>query len=381
MTTQATPFEATASQYAISNTAEIFSPGLVIFRDLLEHNLEWMVRIAGGPEFLRPHAKTHKIREIVRMWLARGVTSHKCATIAEAEMLALEKATDIMIAYQMVGPNISRLIQLIEKFPEAQFSTLIDHPVAAEMLGQAAATCGLVVDVWLDLNPGMNRTGVHPDQKGSDLYELISTTAGLRAAGLHWYDGHHRQSDVDERRAQVLLGWEQLIKFRDGLLLDGFLVPSIVAAGTGSFPILAQTGEPSLELSPGTTVFFDADVAERFPEMPFVPALGILTRVVSLHGENRLTLDVGHKSCAADQPAGKRLWFPDIPDAVELQHTEEHLVIESSMAAGFTLGSALIAIPRHVCPAVAVHQAAHVVSKNHVVDTWQIAARDRKLTV
>jgi D-serine deaminase-like pyridoxal phosphate-dependent protein len=48
--------------YAIADTQEIFSPGLVIFRDLLERNLDEMIRLARGPQRLRPHCKTHKIR-------------------------------------------------------------------------------------------------------------------------------------------------------------------------------------------------------------------------------------------------------------------------------------------------------------------------------
>ncbi len=148
-----------------------------------------------------------------------------------------------------------------------------------------------------------------------------------------------------------------------------------------SFPILAQNGEPNLELSPGTVTFHDDDMATRFPELNFQPALGILTRVVSCNRANHLTLDVGHKSCAADQPFGKRLAFPGLPDAKEVMHSEEHLVIETKNADQFRLGDHLIAIPRHACPVSAVHQFATVVSTGNVVARWDITARDRVLTV
>jgi D-serine deaminase-like pyridoxal phosphate-dependent protein len=246
-------------------------------------------------------------------------------------------------------------------------------------LGAAAAARGLELDVLLDLNSGMDRTGVPLNRAAIELYELIASTSGLRPAGLHWYDGHHRQADLTERRARVLLGWEQCLRFRDKLLLSGLPVPRLVAAGTGSFPILAETGEPNLELSPGTTVYFDADLAERFPEMPFRCALAIFTRVISTNGSNRLTLDVGHKACAADQPAGTRLWFPELPDAREVQHSEEHLVIETDSAVGYRLGDGLVAIPRHACPCSAVHQAATVIVAGEPTAQWMIAARDRRL--
>ena len=158
-------------------------------------------------------------------------------------------------------------------------------------------------------------------------------------------------------------------------------MPRIVTAGTGSFSILAETGEPNIQLSPGTTVLHDAAMAEMFPEMPFVPALGILTRVISNNRSGHLTLDVGHKSCAADQPAGNRLAFPELPDSTETQQTEEHLVIKTKRAAEFALGDALIAIPRHACPTSAVHKFATIVSQGKIIDRWEIAARDRMLTV
>jgi D-serine deaminase-like pyridoxal phosphate-dependent protein len=380
MKTQATTSPAAMAAWAINRPELIESPGLVISRESLEHNLDQMVQIAGGPESLRPHVKTHKMREIVRLWLQRGVVRHKCATIAEAEMLASEGVADILLAYQLVGPNISRWLELVAAFPQSRFSSLIDHPQAAMDLGEAAASRGLDLDVLLDLNSGMDRTGVALNRAAIELYELIASTSGLRPAGLHWYDGHHRQPDADERRALVLLGWEQCLRFRDKLLMSGLPVPKIVAAGTGSFPILAETGEPNLELSPGTTVFFDADLAERFPEMPFRCALGIFTRVISTNGVDRLTLDVGHKACAADQPAGKRLWFPELPDAKEIQHSEEHLVVETLAAGRYRLGSSLLAIPRHACPCSAVHQSATVVAGGEITERWSVAARDRHLS-
>ena len=83
------------SPYSIADTSQILSPGVVIFRDLVENKLEEMVRVAGNASRLRPHCKTHKMREIVEMQLARGIVKHKCATIAEAEMLANVGVKDI----------------------------------------------------------------------------------------------------------------------------------------------------------------------------------------------------------------------------------------------------------------------------------------------
>jgi len=366
-------------KYSIQNTDDIMSPGLVVFRDLVEHNLKEMVRIAGSPDRLRPHCKTHKTREIVQMQMALGVTRHKCATLREAQMLAELGVKDILIAYQLVGPNISRLIQLIDQFPGVRFACLIDDPRALNLLAASLNGSEKTVGVFLDVDPGMNRTGVVSEDFAVDLYEMICTTPGIEARGLHWYDGHHREKDVTARTAQIDAAWEPFTRLRNRIVMNGFGVPSVIAAGTGSFPILAEKGEPNLELSPGTVTYFDIGYQRQFPEMPFHPALGILTRVISTQRDGYLTLDVGHKSCAADPPAGSRLVFPTIPDAQESRHTEEHLVIGTERAREFDLGDAIVALPVHACPTSAVHEFANVVANGQVVEQWEIASRGRRL--
>ena len=75
-------------QYRIENASDVVSPALVFFKDLIRGNIRRAVQIAGNPGRLRPHVKTHKTREIVRLEMEAGIMKHKCATLAEAEMLA-----------------------------------------------------------------------------------------------------------------------------------------------------------------------------------------------------------------------------------------------------------------------------------------------------
>lgn len=370
--------------YRIENAESIFSPGLLIFSDLVKQNLAEMIRIAGGPERLRPHCKTHKTPEVIKIAMELGVTRHKCATIAEAEMLADVGVRDILVAYQLVGPNLQRIVRLAQKYPDVEFSTLVDHPRAVTQLSrviQEFATLGNSINVLVDLNSGMNRTGILIGPRAIELYEMIYSSDVLTVGGLHWYDGQNRQRDLIERTGAVNAGWDQLIRFRDQLLLSGLPVPRLVAAGTGSFPILADHGEPNLELSPGTTVYHDDDMATRFPEMKFQPALAILTRVISCNRANELTVDVGHKACAADQPAGQRLAFPELSAVTEVMHSEEHLVIQTPDADQFKIGDHLIAIPTHACPVSAVYQFATEIVAGKVADRWEIVGRDRILTI
>ena len=186
--------------YRIEDTSEIITPALVIFREVLSQNLDGMLRIAKSPLRLRPHCKTHKMPEVVRMELDRGIVKHKSATLAEAEMLAEAGAPDIVLAYPLVGPNIQRAVRFKNAYPEVQFAVIVDHARPAGQLAAAMSAAGQRVGVLLDLDTGQHRTGIAIGSAAEDLYRFISQTDGLVAEGLHVYDGQNHQTDRAERQ-------------------------------------------------------------------------------------------------------------------------------------------------------------------------------------
>ena len=369
------------SRYAIADTREIVTPAFVIFHEILASNLAEMVRIAGSAARLRPHCKTHKMREVIELELAAGITKHKCATLAEAEMLARAGVKDIFLAYNIVGANIARVVKFVQNFPDVKLAVTADHSRPVEELGRAMAAAGKKIEVLLDIDSGQHRTGLAVGEKARDLYKLIASTPGLVPGGFHLYDGQNHQKSVEERRTAVLAGYEPAARFRKELMAAELPVPRIVAGGTGSFPIFAQLDDPCIELSPGTIIFHDSGYGETFPDLKFTPAALLLTRCISRPTDNRITFDLGYKAVASDPPAGNRLVFPDLPDAKAVLQNEEHLVLETSQAGRFRPGDELLAIPRHVCPTSALHKFAYVVRGGRVAEMWQVAARDRVLTI
>lgn len=368
--------------YKIADTRDIISPAMVIYRELVEQNLREMVRIAGSPARLRPHCKTHKMPAVTKLQLAAGIVKHKAATIAETEMLAGAGAKDIVLAYNPVGPNIGRVIKFKQQFPQVKLTVTADHPRPVEQLGAAASSAKIEVDVLLDIDSGQHRTGLPAaSSQAKELYQTISKTKGLSPGGFHLYDGQNHQADLSERKQAVMACWEPANVLRNALVAQGEKVPRILCGGTGSFPIFAAMDDPAIELSPGTITFHDAGYREIFPDLKFTPAALLLTRVISRPTPNRVTLDLGYKAVASDPPAGKRLFFPDLPDAVAVLQNEEHLVIETSRANDFAPGDELFAIPRHVCPTSALHKSVYVISGGQLSEMWDVVARDRVLTV
>ena len=368
-------------RYHIDDTSEIITPAVVLFVELLEQNLDKMIEIAGDPARLRPHCKTHKMAEVIRRELRKGIAKHKCATFAEAEMLARAGAKDVFLAYNLVGPNVKRAVRFVETFPDVLFSVTADHPGPIEQLGRAFADAGSTISVLLDIDTGLRRTGVEAGPHAKEIYRRIVDTPGLCAAGLHVYDGQQHQKSREDRAAAVHDEWRKVVAFRDELLAAGLPVPRMVCGGTASFPIYAQERDPTIELSPGTCVFNDAGYAEHFPDLVFHPAALLLTRVISRPTANRVTLDLGNKAVASDPPAGARLVFPDLPEAKQVLHNEEHLVLETSQAEQYRPGDELMAIPTHICPTSALHKQVFVISGGRLKERWDVTARDRWLTL
>jgi D-serine deaminase-like pyridoxal phosphate-dependent protein len=367
--------------YEIHDTSSIYSPALLFYKEAIRSNLSVLLEMAGDANRLRPHVKTHKTREIVRMELAAGIRKHKCATLAEAEMLADCGVEDVLLAYNLVGPNCRRMAKLASKYPRCLFSVLADHPVAVQALSHAMADVGRAVEVLLDVDVGQHRTGIEAGPEAVALYGSLQTLPGLVPGGLHVYDGHNHQESPAERAAAVRRQMQPVLRLRDTLLKEGLPVPRLVVGGTPTFPAYATMELPGLECAPGTSVLHDAGYS-RFPDLAkFTPAALLFSRVMSKPAGRRLTLDLGYKAMASDPPAGKRCALLNVPEYEPVLQNEEHFVIETPFADRFQPGDEIYAVPTHVCPTCAVHRQAYVVEDHRVTETWDIAARDRILTI
>ena len=364
--------------YELTNPHDVPSPALLIHASRAEENIRRMIAIVGDVNRLRPHIKTHKMAELIRLQLKHGITKFKCATIAEAEMAAMAGAKDILLAYQPVGPNVERFLILAGDFPQVRFSCVADNAKSIRELSDASASVAARPEVLLDLDIGQHRTGVAPDSAAFDLYRLLAVSPGLVPGGLHAYDGHISNTDVPERAAACEAAFAPVEVLRRKLEHERLSVPRIVTSGTPTFPMHARRG--GVECSPGTCVFWDAGYARKIPDLDFLPAAVLLTRVVSKPTANRLCLDLGHKAVASEMPH-PRVVFLNLNDPTPVVHSEEHLVIETPRADEFKVGDVLYGIPWHVCPTVALHSEVVVVRNARAGERWKVAARDRALTI
>ena len=366
--------------YAPANACEFDSPCLLFFPERIRENIRRIIaRVDNDCDRLRLHIKTHKCREIIELALAAGIRKFKCATIAEAELLASTRAGDILLGYSVVGPKADRFVRLAANYASKRWLVTADDEQAIRHISDRADGAKLPqpIEVLLDLDTGMHRSGIAPANRAHELYRLLADLPGIAPGGLHVYDGHRKQRDFDERARGVAADMAAVDEFRGGLTEKGLPVPRVVVGGTPTFPVHAQ--RPDLECSPGTCVLWDTGYEEKLPELDFLHAAVLMTRVISRPTADRLCLDLGYKAVASDNPDPRVRLF-EIPDAKAVIHNEEHLTVVSEAAAQFEVGDILYGVPYHICPTVALHQQAYVVTDGRICDVWSIAARDRQLT-
>lgn len=365
--------------YHINNIEAVDSPALVIYRERVIENIRTAVSMVGDVKRLRPHVKTHKCLEVAALQMEAGIHKFKCATIAEAEMLGIAKAPDVLLAYQPAGPKLKRFIELIKKYPSTKFSCLVDNIQSIRNISALVIDNSIQIEVYIDLNVGMNRTGIPPGDNALELYRECDKSGGIESKGLHVYDGHIRSTDIEERTIQCDKAFEAVLSMQEQLTKKGFSAPVIIAGGSPSFSVHAKKEER--ECSPGTFIYWDKGYSDSSPEQHFLPAALVITRVISLPAERILCLDLGHKSIAAENSLDKRVWFLNAPNLKFISQSEEHLVVESTENHHYKVGDILYGMPYHICPTVALYERALVVENNEVTAEWRNIARDRKINV
>lgn len=355
--------------YEINDVSAVPSPSLIVYKDRLEENIRKMVTMIGEVDRLRPHVKTHKMKEVSALLMAQGVTKFKCATLAEAMMLAEVGAKEVHIAYPLVGPDIYTFAKLIKTFNLTNFSFNIDNHKNYEEVVNALKLAEVTADVYIDVDVGMHRTGVRYDRL-ENLVELCSDNK-YPIAGLHIYDGHITDQDLTKRLKRCDEAYAPVKRFRQQQAAKGKTY-QVIAGGSLSFSYYSDIKD--VECSPGTFVFWDKGYLDLCPEQPFELAASILGRVISCPSDDTYCMDIGYKAIASENPIERRLYALIGGGLVKcsiLVHSEEHLVIhlpDHKLA----LGDPIYFISHHICPTVALYEKSNIVSEYNIIDQWKV---------
>jgi len=252
--------------YKPVNEESLASPCVLLFPDRIEENIRRMIQMAGDAKRLRPHVKTHKIAEVIGLQLRQGIQSFKCATISEVAMVAAAGGTDILLAYPLLGPGIGQWFELAERFPDCRLSVTLDSQTALDQLEAHAREKGKKVDVFLDIDNGMHRTGMVPGEASGWIQSLVKKP-NFNFRGLHIYDGHIHEADPADREAHCNRDFEAVHALTQELEQQGIEVEELACGGTPTFPI--HSVHPERTLCPGTPLLWDAGYSHSFPDLDF----------------------------------------------------------------------------------------------------------------
>ena len=360
--------------YIIKNVDEIPSPALVVYRDIVERNIKTIGGLLDGYDRLRPHIKTHKMSQVAKMEMNAGITKFKCATHKEAALLAANGATDVMIAYPPIGPQIQRVVGLKQTYPNVTFRVIGDDEPSIGHLATACQEADVTIGMMIDINTGMNRTGAPPGAPSVALARLIDGLDGLSFDGLHVYDGHVK-GDGEPRQEEARESVQLAVDTAKQIEKVGIEVPFVVASGTKGFDATDQV-DGVTEVSPGTWIFWDTGYGEALA-FPFNWAALVVSRVISTPADDLITLDAGNKGINPDVQAPHFRALNLEGELEFLVRNEEHQLIR--LAPGVkrpNVGDVIYLIPKHVCTTVNMYDEAYVIDgEGNWTETWSIDAR------
>jgi D-serine deaminase-like pyridoxal phosphate-dependent protein len=365
--------------YTIQDVDKLDTPALVVYPHRVAQNIDMLKYMIDDVFRLRPHVKTFKNKEVVGLMMDAGISKFKCATIAEAEMLAMAGAPDVLLAYQPVGPKIGRLMRLIISYPDTIFSCLVDNEDSAAAISDAVVKNGIRIDIFIDMNVGMNRTGISSPNKALMLYMQCNSLPGISRIGIHAYDGHIHDADIQYRTEHCNAAYEAVNRLESGIKERGYPDPVIIAGGSPTFAIHAK--RKAIEVSAGTFVYWDRGYQHSFPEETFLPAALVVARVISLPTPTTICIDSGHKSVASENELRKRIYFLNAPQLKMVSQSEEHLVAEAGEGHGYKIGDVLYGLPWHICPTVSQYERVITIGNGAITGEWKNIARDRRINI
>jgi D-serine deaminase-like pyridoxal phosphate-dependent protein len=378
-----THYNATLYTRRLKIGEDVETPRLFIDVPKMRRNIEKMASIAREREVkLRPHIKTHKIPAIAREQMQAGAMGITVAKVSEAEVMAENGIWEIFIAYPLVTDSkIKRALRLSRR---TRLTVGVDSMEGARRLSKIAASDARVLNVRLEIDTGLRRTGV-PRSEAVELASRIVSLENLNLDGIYTYRGAVMDdgSPTLDLKAAGLEEGQLMVSLADRIRERGIHIEDV---SLGSTPTATFAGEVNgvTEIRPGTYVFYDRMQARLKVCSLEECAATVTVTVVSRPSEDLAIIDGGSKTFATDVSPDKEplnlKGFGHVvgyPDAVLERLTEEHGMLRVTGEHDFGIGDIINIIPNHVCSTVNLHNEVSFVDESGIVERVEVAARGK----
>lgn len=349
------------------------TPAAVLDLDAFERNVSRMAERARAAGLaLRPHSKSHKTSAIAHRQIAAGAVGVCCAKLAEAEAMAAAGVGSILVTSPIAGAaqaeRAARLARAI-----ADFRIVVDHPEGAAELGATGAP----IQVLIDIDPAMGRTGVHDAAQAVEVFRAVEARPNLSLLGVQCYGGHWQHMEgANARAAAIADGMVYLTTVIAALRRAGAEIGVVTGGGTGSFEADAAQGVLN-EVQPGSYAFMDRqyrDALKADPDGAFEQALAIAATVISINHPKWVTLDAGLKAFATDGPAPVAL-TPRFAQAAYRFFGDEHGRLMRPEGQPVARGERIHFTPPHVDPTLDRDDVLYMVRGDVLVEIVTIEGR------
>jgi 3-hydroxy-D-aspartate aldolase len=363
---------------------ELTTPALMLDLEAFEQNVgayQRQINLHGLRA--RPHAKSHKCAEIARRQIAAGAVGVCTASLHEAEAMVGEGIDNILITSPVVGAGkLDRLMQLLER--GAVIAVVVDDQEHAASLAAAAHRAGHglghVLDVLIDVDLGMGRTGISNIESALQLVSVVCATEGLSYRGLQAYSGQVQHIQEFAERDHVYTGQLRFLSALIAALDKRGLKPTTASGGgTGTLALDCREGLLT-EHQAGSYIFMDVEYGEvalraKDADAAFVTSLFLHSTVISKNIPGRVTIDAGLKSFATDGPLPRVSAGAPVGTTYSFFGDEHGCLTFPTPTDSLPLGSIVACVTPHCDPTINLHDYLHIVRDDTIVDIWQIVGR------
>jgi len=371
--------EARIARHDLKNLSkeDLPTPCMVVDLEAFEKNLKTMSDHCRNTGIkLRGHVKVHKSPDIAKRQLALGSIGVTCATVAECELMARSGVTGILLTRQPTSKNnIIRTIALARREPT--FGTVVDDPLVANWLQEAAAAEGVKVRTAVDVYAGLTRHGIAPGGEAVELGKKVSASKNLKLIGFMGYSGTASHTHGwEERKKKSMDDLAGLMESVSAARKSGLPVEIVTGGSTGTYNIDAES-KGLTELQAGSFVFMDTlyrhigGKSDAAVYADFDPALTVMTTVISKRHPNQCTIDAGNKALL--RPTDEVKGRPEVK--VENQGAEYGILAWKDGDRDFKLGDRVELYPSNLDMSTNVYDRYYVARGEQIVDVWPIMGR------
>jgi D-serine deaminase-like pyridoxal phosphate-dependent protein len=360
---------------------DLETPALVLDRTRLTRNIARMrtcLAALGVP--LRPHVKTAKSIDVVRLAAEGQPGGITVSTLREADYFLDHGFTDILYAVGIVPGKLAHVAALQRR--GADVTIILDSLEMADAVAERAAGLGATFPVLIEVDTDGRRAGVRPDDpRLIEIGRRLHAAPGTALRGVMTHaGGSYGCRSADEMRAVAEQERSGAVTAAEALRTAGLPAP-VVSVGSTPTALFAERLDGVTEVRAGVYMFQDLVMADLGVCREEEIALSVLATVIG-HRRDRDTILLDAGGLALSKDAGQGGGYGRLVDATTAAPlglavasvNQEHGLVPAGEAdfARLPIGSQVRILPNHACMTAAAHERYHLVEGGaEIRETWE----------